>query len=385
MFSAVAILAFFLAMVRGRVPSWKAQEPSETALQLGNVVQPFVSNLVSLGDSCYPSTSFAAAEANEGLLDGQRELLSALRLLDPRGSYFAGEDMTASLRLIVDAEELWGQVQVHAALLKMSSDEFVSLLSLKVRVMCAHDRARTPGLDSSAEPRKKQQRKHPFKFFQDVSDEEEEEDEKHLVLRHFDGKVATQHYSDGTRVPALSYRHGEAGMVVAVWEEGEFELEVPNSCLIGQDIVSPGAGAAVLAWAAVLKKPSAPRKKPAAVLKRPAAAVPEPLLDEPTAEAEGDMPAHRLKVRGGHDGAQCLFLETKASDRAQVLSVSLASANAIDKQPDDIIDHIRLQLLPLVEALPAAKVADLPAEALADIRSAAKRHRLEALSGSSAG
>ena len=112
--------------------------------------------------------------------------------------------MSEAFRIAVSAEDLCSTVKVHAEGIGIAEAEYIQLVAYKVRVMCAHDRARTPGLgiEVKLEPGAKKARVHPFTIFRKSTSDDE--GDAHVVTRYFDGSKfeAFEHYSKCTEKAA---------------------------------------------------------------------------------------------------------------------------------------------------------------------------------------
>ena len=132
-------------MVRGRVACWKADPADATTATLAASLEPDMEEIVKKGDEAlYGSTSFAKRDANYAMLSKWDALLSRLRALDSRGSFFSQEDVQEAMKVCIDAKTLGSTIHVFAEKRGIAHDDYIALLSLKLRVMCAHERLRQP-------------------------------------------------------------------------------------------------------------------------------------------------------------------------------------------------------------------------------------------------
>ena len=422
---------FWFNMPRGRIACWKAPDAEETPQVLAAALRSHARALVKLGDELY-GTCFALKHLDGSRLDSVAVVLAALRKVDPRGCYFAQEEMVAALNICVDAEKLQVDVAQQAESLAITPEEMLAKLSIMVRVMCAHQRSREPGTikdvkterQSPSDPKK---RRHPFKFFRDPDDEGEAEEpleeddgeEDVLAFRSFTGKIAIEHWTVRGPIPASWYEEGETGLAVACWDSGtRLTLEVPNSCVKDRRIVLPGPekikrkkkkakgkgkakskGKAKAKGKAKSKGKAKAKSKGKAKAKapppEPEAAVDEDAEDPEELEGEGeegeeeepevDECVEPVKIEGiirpGHDNSMCIFIATHpiAIDKAQILCVTLKQAVPSKKTPRDVCLHILAALKESIGCLPEMRVKSLKPDVLDDLRKTARAIRDEYL------
>ena len=253
-------------MGRGRVACWKADSEEQTIPTLAARLEPWIGSVVISSSELYSTTNFGG-KTDEALLTKHKNLLDQLRGLDPRGAYYAHEDVVGGLGICIDANDLEATALDFAQQEGISLTEYIDTLSMKLRVMCCHYRIQVKPI---AQKRARKQ-PNPFVAFrgdaaQASSSEEEIETEKaKVVTRYFDGKRAVEIWSDGSIAPATEYLEGEDGFVIAGWSTtgANLELELANSALLEGGLLGPPAPRMKRI---TKKKPAASAK---AVLKKP--------------------------------------------------------------------------------------------------------------------
>ena len=310
-------LVIAVSMARGRVRCW-----SGSVGELARAIQPDIASILECG--FYGTHMFGAKHADQKSMETWSELAARFRKLDPRGSFFRQEDMVGAVKTLVDSQQHLTQfAEDAAAKMCLSMPELLAVMALKLRAMCAHDRARltTRVKAERVEPlASKRPRLHPFKAFRPAEpepqeqnseggdDEDEEEDadnqEQPLpVCRSYtpNKNTAVCLMTSGEEIPADFYQEGEDGMVVAVWNDPggnwELSLDVPNSRLNSDGTITQKV---------VKKKPSAP-----------------------SAQTEGEEVAGAgvgnviIKTAITKRGKKCcLFLATTGPDKVQLLEAS---------------------------------------------------------------
>ena len=184
--------------------------------------------------------------------------ISEMCTLDPRGAYFDQGDLQEAMLLAICACDLEPQLKAASQTALMLRDEFLEMVTVRLRVMLAHARGMAPPPEKA-----KKQRVHPFVMFRE--DPEEQAERGSVVSCTFDGQKAVQTFENGDTLAAARYSRGPDGFVLAHFVDPVQvkELELPNACC--------GEDGKLIEYTPPVKLNVHSKKRPAGMKKKPGA------------------------------------------------------------------------------------------------------------------
>ena len=119
-------------MPRGRITTWAHEVPSESVPTLAKVLMPHAKQLLDF------AKSFLIGPDGQGAFTKTEalvwvELLDDMVRLDPRGGYFAQNDVGQAFAQAVADKELREELDLQATACGKTADEVVAVVAFRVR------------------------------------------------------------------------------------------------------------------------------------------------------------------------------------------------------------------------------------------------------------